>query len=92
MKAIDVHTTLGDVVNDHPALARELERRGLDDGRRRLRGSGRRPREGSGAAHGARTATAPSRRWRFGIESGVFTALPRARCGATYAPSGDSRL
>ena len=30
MKAIDVNTTLCDVVNDHPALARELERRGLD--------------------------------------------------------------
>jgi regulator of cell morphogenesis and NO signaling len=30
MKTIDVHTTLADVVNVHPALARELERRGLD--------------------------------------------------------------
>ena len=39
MKTIDVHTTLGDVVNAYPALARELERRGLDyccGGRRTL--------------------------------------------------------
>jgi regulator of cell morphogenesis and NO signaling len=39
VKTIDVHTTLGDVVNAYPALARELERRGLDyccGGRRTL--------------------------------------------------------
>ncbi|RPI08977.1 MAG: iron-sulfur cluster repair di-iron protein, partial [Actinobacteria bacterium] len=30
MTRIDEHTTLGELVNAHPQLARELERRGLD--------------------------------------------------------------